>query len=149
MKNSFIIIFSLLSLLISKPLLAESFTIEAKKISVDKKSQISVFEDEVLVKTNDGKTFKSDYAEYNRSSNLIILKKNVFAEDSKNNKIITEFAEYNGLTRLFISKGITRMVYMLVDFLACSSNSVRISGCSKLFNQFSSCSSLKTICLSL
>ena len=110
MKNSLIVIFSLLSLLISKPLLAESFTIEAKKISVDKKSQISVFEDEVLVKTNDGKTFKSDYAEYNRSSNLIILKKNVFAEDSKNNKIITEFAEYNGLTRLFISKGITRII---------------------------------------
>ncbi len=110
MKNSLIVIFSLLSLLISKALLAESFTIEAKKISVDKKSQISVFEDEVLVKTNDGKTFKSDYAEYNKSSNLIILKKNVFAKDSKNNKIITEFAEYNGLTRLFISKGITRII---------------------------------------
>ena len=103
-------LYFLLSFLTSKTLLAENFSIEAKKISVDKNSQISIFEDEVLVKTKDGKTFKSDYAEYNRSSNLIIFKKNVFAEDSNKNQINTEFAEYNGLTKLFISRGTTRII---------------------------------------
>ena len=58
MKNSRIFIFFLLLFLNSKSLLAENFSIEAKKISVDKNSQISIFEDEVLVKTKDGKTFK-------------------------------------------------------------------------------------------
>ena len=87
----------------SKTLLAENFSIEAKKISVDKNSQISIFEDEVLVKTKDGKTFKSDYAEYNRSSNLIILKK-MYSQKTPRTINNTEFAEYNGLTRLFISR---------------------------------------------
>ena len=41
---------------------------------------------------------------------ISIILKNVFAEDSKNNQIITEFAEYNGLTKLFISRGTTRII---------------------------------------
>ena len=40
----------------------------------------------------------------------IIFKKNVFAEDSNKNQINTEFAEYNGLTKLFISRGTTRII---------------------------------------
>ena len=43
---------------------AENLLIESKKISLDKKNQITIFEDDVNVLTLDGNNIKSDYAAY-------------------------------------------------------------------------------------
>ena len=68
--------------------------ITAKNISLDKNKNISVFENEVVVKTKD-KTLKSDYAKYDRSNGFLILKENISVHDEKNNKMFADYAEYN------------------------------------------------------
>ena len=50
MKNKFLIIFVLTFCQITN-LLAESLNITSKNISVDKKSEVTIFENEVLIKT--------------------------------------------------------------------------------------------------
>ena len=47
------------------------------------------------MKTENGDIIKSNFAEYNKSTGLIILKKNISATDSQNNIIETENAEYS------------------------------------------------------
>ena len=54
---------------------AENLLIESKKISLDKKNQITIFEDDVNVLTLDGNNIKSDYAAYNKIQEIIELKK--------------------------------------------------------------------------
>ena len=49
--------------------------IEAKNISIEKDTQISIFEGEVIVRTEDGNSITSDYAKYNREEGFIELKK--------------------------------------------------------------------------
>ena len=49
---------------------AENLVIEAKNISLDKNKETSIFEKEVIVKTDDNKIIKSDYAEYNKKKNI-------------------------------------------------------------------------------
>ena len=51
---------------------AENINIQAKNISIDKDKEISVFENEVKVITENGITIKSDYAEYNKKLNFCI-----------------------------------------------------------------------------
>ena len=53
---------------------AENLVIEAKNISLDKNKETSIFEKEVIVKTDDNKIIKSDYAEYNKKKKLSIFK---------------------------------------------------------------------------
>ena len=59
--------------------LQKIFLLNSKNISVDKQSQISIFENDVLIKTDDNKTINSDFAEYNKSTGNIKLKGNVIA----------------------------------------------------------------------
>ena len=51
------------------------FFIEAKNISLDKNKETTIFEKDVIVKTETGDVIKSEFAEYNRSSGLIKLRK--------------------------------------------------------------------------
>ena len=74
---------------------AENLLIESKKISLDKKNQITIFEDDVNVLTLDGNNIKSDYAAYNKIQEIIELKKNIIATDKEKNTIYSENAEYN------------------------------------------------------
>ena len=53
---------------------AENLVIEAKNISLDKNKETSIFEREVIVKTENNKIIKSDYAEYNKKK-LSIFKR--------------------------------------------------------------------------
>ena len=70
MKNK--LIFFSFFLIFSKSLLfAEEILIQAKNISLDKNSEITVFKDEVLIQTKDGDKITSDYAEYNRKKGNI------------------------------------------------------------------------------
>ena len=75
--------------------MAESLNITSKNISVDKKSEVTIFENEVLIKDTKNNTIQSEYAEYNKKLNLITLKKNVLAKDSKGNIFESDDAEYN------------------------------------------------------
>ncbi len=126
MKNRFTIIFFLL--FFSKNLLADKLEIESKNISIEKGSKISIFEGEVLVRTEDGNTITSDYAKYDRAKGVIELKKNVLAKDKENNIIKTDFAEYNEKTQILITKGPTNIT---------TTDNYVIEGSDILFNNIS------------
>ena len=108
MKNKFLIIFVLTFCQITN-LLAESINITSKNISVDKKSEVTIFENEVLIKDTKNNTIQSEYAEYNKKLNLIMLKKNVLAKDSKGNIFESDDAEYNEKLKIFRSIGETKI----------------------------------------
>ena len=89
---------------------AENLLIESKKISLDKKNQITIFEDDVNVLTLDGNNIKSDYAAYNKIQEIIVLKKNIIATDKEKNTIYSENAEYNKKQDFFKSFGPTKII---------------------------------------
>ena len=51
MKNNFFVIFFLI--LFNFPLLAENLNIQSKNITIDKTKEITIFENNVIVKTED------------------------------------------------------------------------------------------------
>jgi len=104
MKNRFII-FLLFLLIQSTLLFAENFNITAKKILIDKKTQISIFENQVIIKDEKNNVIQSDYAEYNKKLNLIILRDNVSAEDNKGNIFKSNNAKYDKKLKIFESIG--------------------------------------------
>ncbi len=108
MKNKIFIIF--ITFFLNPLLNAENLVIEAKNISLDKNKETSIFEKEVVVKTDDNKIIKSDYAEYIKKNNYLLLKGNVIALDRKNNRIEAEKAEYDGNLKLFKTIGITKIL---------------------------------------
>lgn len=73
MKNNFIV-FIILSIL-TKNVMAENLSIKAINISIDKKTQSTIFKDDVIIKDEIGNIIKSDYAEYDKKNNIIYLKK--------------------------------------------------------------------------
>ena len=75
MKNKFLIII-IYSLLFSS-LCAENLNIQSKKISIDKKNEISIFEGDVIVTTDNQSKIKSEYAKLDKNTNILILEKNV------------------------------------------------------------------------
>jgi len=108
MKSKFIIFFCII--FANSILLAENISIESKSISIDKKTQISIFENDVIVKTLDNNVISSDYAKYDKNKGTIILKGNIEAVDNQNNIIQTSYAEYNKLINIFKSKGPTKII---------------------------------------
>ena len=108
MKNKIFIIF--LTFFLNSMSSAENLIIEAKNISLDKNKETSIFEKEVIVKTDDNKIIKSDYAEYNKKKNYLFLKNNIVALDQKNNRIEAEKAEYDGNLKLFKTIGVTKIL---------------------------------------
>ncbi len=109
MKNKILFFLFFLSFLSSK-LLAENIFIEAKNISLDKNNQISLFENEVKVITEDGYKINSDLAEYNKSTGILILRKNITGIDKENNTIKTNFAKYNEKTKILVTNGPTKII---------------------------------------
>ena len=108
MKNNFIIILFLF--LLSADLNAENLLIKSKNITLEKNKEISIFEKEVFIKTEDNNTIISDYAEYNKKNGFITLKNNIKAIDNQNNIINSNYAEYDEKTKIFISKGKTKII---------------------------------------
>ena len=108
MRNSFIIFF--LSFCLNTYSLAENIFIEAKNINLDKNKETTIFEKDVIVKTETGDVIKSEFAEYNRSSGLIKLRKKIIAIDDQSNQIEADYAEYNDKTKIFKTIGITKII---------------------------------------
>ena len=71
--------------------MAESLNIQSKNITIDKAKEITIFENDVIVKTEDNNIIKSDFAEYNRSKSFLKLKGNIEVTDYRGNiiKLIT------------------------------------------------------------
>ena len=108
MKNKIIIL--LIFLFFSSYLKAENLLIQSKKISLEKKSEISIFEDDVVITTSENNIIKSDYAKYNKKDGIIILKKNIRAIDNKNNEIRSDHAIYNENFKTLESVGLTEII---------------------------------------
>ena len=119
MKNKTLIFLKILFMLsLYNFVYAENISIESKKITIDKKKQITIFEEEVILITDDNKTIKGEYAEYDKEKGKIILKDTITLIDQQNNKIVTEYAEYFEKKKLFQTKGpskiFTRDGYIVV-----------------------------------
>ena len=73
----------------------KNISITAKDITIDKKEQITIFrEDVVIIDVNKNK-IKSDFASYNKNLDLYELKNNVSIEDLKGNTLISNKAIYD------------------------------------------------------
>jgi len=107
MKNKLIIFVCLI--FFNNTLFAENLIIKAKNISIDKKEQITIFENEVSVKTQDNYLITSDYAKYNKTTGVIILRDNIIGVDDKQNIIKTNYAEYNEKSKVLITKSSTEI----------------------------------------
>ena len=89
---------------------AETLFIQSKNISLDKNNdKFQFLKNDVLVKTDNENTIKSDYAEYNKKNGHLILRNNVTAYDIKNNVIEADFAEYFEESKILKSKGLTKI----------------------------------------
>jgi LPS-assembly protein len=108
MKSKLLILFLFL-IFFSPHAKTENLLIESKKITIDKKSEISIFENDVLVTTQDNDKIKSDYVEYNQKIGFLVLKNNVVAIDSENNIIETNYAEYNEKEKILKTRGPTKI----------------------------------------
>ena len=88
-------------------LLAENLNITAKSIFVDKKTEVTVFEEDVLIQDSKNNIIQSDYAEYNKKLNIINLRNNVIAKDVEGNTFKSNNAKYNEKLKQFESIGKT------------------------------------------
>ena len=108
MKNK--ILYIIFFILFQFSVNAENLFIESKKITLDKKSEVSIFEENVVVTTKENDEIKSDYAEYNKKLGILIVKDNVKAKDINGNIILTNYAEYNESNKLLITRGDTKII---------------------------------------
>ena len=101
MKNNFIKI--LLFFLFTNVSFADELEISAKNISLDKKKEISIFQDEVIIIDKDNNIIKTDYAVYNYKLQIIEAKGdtviptsilNIGFETKLTNKNLLSFSVY-------------------------------------------------------
>ena len=90
MKNKILLIFLVFFFSNSH---AENLLITAKNITLDKDQNVSIFKNDVVVKTK-GKTLKGEFAKYDRNSGFLILKNNITILDEKNNLMNADYVEY-------------------------------------------------------
>ena len=75
MKNKTFIFF--IFLFFSNAFALENLDIKSKKISIDKKKEITIFQDEVIIKDEMNNIIESDYVEYDNKLEKLELKGNV------------------------------------------------------------------------
>ena len=93
----------------STALHAENLFIEAKNVTLDKAKQTTIFKNNVSIVTNN-KKITSQFAEYNKGTEIVILKDNILAQDKFQNTIKTNYAEYDNNENIFETKGQTTLV---------------------------------------
>jgi len=107
MKNKFFIIFT--TFFFATFLHAEDLFIEAKDITLDKDKKTTIFKNSVNVETKN-KIISSEFAEFNKEAQSIVLKENVIAKDKFKNTIKTNYAEYDNIKKIFKSNGPTTLI---------------------------------------
>ena len=107
MRNKILSLFCVV--FIYTPIFADNLKIESENIELNKKNQISIFRNNVIIETPKNNIIKSEYAEYNKKNKKIILKQNIFVKDIYNNIIETNYADYDEVKDVFISKGDTKI----------------------------------------
>ena len=107
MKNKFLII---VLFFYFQQVLADQINIKASKINIDKKNEITIFENNVVIKDEKNNIIESDYAEYDRVKKIIKLKNNVKAVDIKNNVFESYSATYDEKQKTIISDGDTKII---------------------------------------
>ena len=111
MKNKFLFfIFISFLIFLTNVTFADNLYIESKNLLLDKNKRVSIFENEVFIRTESNSTITSEYAEYNKESGLVKLKKKVVLIDIQNNKVQTEYAEYDENLKVFKSFGPTKII---------------------------------------
>ena len=90
--------------------MAENLDISAKNISIDKKNQITIFKNNVIIKDDIENIIKSDFAKYDRNLDFFELKDNVFASDKYGNIIKSNNATYDKKLKILKSNGITTIL---------------------------------------
>ena len=106
MRSKYIILFFFIFLCTKA--LGQSIQIQSKNISINKNDETTIFENEVVVKT-ENKTITSDFVKYDKKKGFLILRKNIVAKDNNNNIIEADYAEYSELKKIFITTGQTKI----------------------------------------
>ncbi len=73
MKNKIYILFIIIFFLF-KPVVAENLDIQSSSVSIDKKTKLAIFKDNVVVLDDKKNRFSTNYAEYNKDLKLLISK---------------------------------------------------------------------------
>ncbi len=108
MKNKFLIFFFLISF--QNLCWAENISIKSKNITLDKKNETSIFENEVEIITEDNYKIESEYLNYNKRLGILNLKNKIVGTDKRNNIIKSDKATYNKNTQIFKSEGPTTII---------------------------------------
>ena len=106
MRSKYIILFFFIFLCTKA--LGQSIQIQSKNISINKNDETTIFENEVVVKT-ENKTITSGFVKYDKKKGFLILRKNIVAKDNNNNIIEADYAEYSELKKIFITTGQTKI----------------------------------------
>ena len=106
MKNKFT--FFLILFFFFETVHAKNLLIQAKNITLNKENQLSIFKEDVFVKTDNNHTIRSNFAEYDKKNGIVKFKDNVILKDNKNNIINTNDAEYNENNQIFKTNGFTK-----------------------------------------
>ena len=118
MKNKILFIIKFLIFLFFQiQYFSENLSIQSEIINIDKNKQVTIFQNNVVFKTQDNKTIKSEYAEYDKLNKLIKLKDKITLIDERNNIIETEYAEYYENKKQFKSAGPTIIKHLMVILL--------------------------------
>ena len=88
--------------------LGQSIQIQSKNITINKNNETTIFENEVVVKT-ENKTITSDFVKYDKKKRFLIFRKNIVAKDNYNNIIEADYAEYSELKKILITTGQTKL----------------------------------------
>ena len=108
MKNN--LIFFLIVYFFINPVFSEPLIIQSKNISLDKEKEITVFQNEVYIKTDQNHTIESDYAKYDKKNGIIKFKKDIKLTDNKNNIVEALEADYIEKDRVFRTYGFTKII---------------------------------------
>ena len=107
MRNSFLII---LFVFFSDTLFAKDLDIKAKNISLDKKNNISIFKDDVIIKDENNTIIKSDYAVYNDKLKRLEIKDNIFIQTNEGYSITSEEVLLDRSSKKKIAKRIVEFI---------------------------------------
>ncbi len=99
MKNNFILL--LILIVTANNSFAENFNINAKNITIDKKNEITVFKDSVVIIDEKKNIIKSEFASYDKKNDFFILKNNVSIKDPQGNILKSKEANYDKKNNLY------------------------------------------------